>query len=348
MTQFNGFSFLRFATIMVALLSAPAPFSAFAAEITVTDAANRTVNVPSQAQRIAITCYGGVTHQIVVLGAEDKIIGQPSMKRFPQLLKMKPALASIPDAGSFDNVNIEEIIKLDPDVVFAGIISKKGNKKIQDVGFPLVTMYIGKARIDVMKDEFLRTGSILGNQARAQALVGYWDEKLDLVRERVRTIPEEKRLRVYYSSTDILHTEGNAWWTQDLLTLAGAVNVAEDIGQARETTMERLLEWNPEVIVLQGIVGKSNRVKGIMENPQVKDIKAVRTGRVYEFPIGAFWWNRPSPEAPLGFLWLTKTLYPDLMADIDMKNETKYFFRTFFEYELDDKEYEAFLHPSQR
>ncbi|WP_034642982.1 ABC transporter substrate-binding protein [Desulfovibrio inopinatus] len=328
----------------IAMVATPSQLFAKTGEdtLTVVDATRRTVHVPAHAEKILITCYGGVTHQVVVLGAQDKIVGQPSMSRFAQLLKMKPELASIPDAGSFDNINIEEIITLNPDIVFAGIISKKGNAKIEDVGFPLVTMYIGKAHIDLMMDEFLRTGRVVGNEQRAQALVEYWKDKLDLVQDRVSTIPKEKRLRVYYMSTDILKTEGKAWWTQDLLDTCGAVNVAADIGPARETTIEKLLEWNPEVIVAQGVKGK-DRVHDILNDPRLRDLQAVKTGRVYEFPIGAFWWNRPSPEAPLGFLWLTQTLYPEAMNDIDMKRETKDFFKTFFEYDLSDEEYASFL-----
>ncbi|MFZ5812236.1 MAG: ABC transporter substrate-binding protein [Thermodesulfobacteriota bacterium] len=331
------------AAVFLALVFLSLPCGPVAAGPAVTDAAGRTVELPEKVEKILVTCYGGVTHQFVVLGAEDRIVGQPSMKQFPQLLKMRPGLAAIPDAGSFDNINIEEIVRLAPDVVFAGIISKKGNAKIEEIGLPLVTMYIGKARIEVMKEEFLRTGRILGREDKAKALVDYWDAKLGLVRGRVGTIPPEKRLRVYYADTDILHTEGGAWWTQDLLSFAGAVNVAENIGQARETTMEKLLEWDPEVIVVSRTMGQADKVAGILKDPQLRDLKAVRSGRVYEFPIGAFWWNRPSPEAPLGFLWLAKTLYPELMADIDMKKETEDFFKTFYGYELSDAEYESFI-----
>ena len=334
-------TFARLAFICTALILCCAPYVQ-ADPVTVIDAAKRTVTLPERIDKILITCYGGVTNQIVVLGGEDKIVGQPCMDRFPQLLKMRPELGDIPSAGQFDNINIEEIIALNPDMVFAGIISKKGNRKIEEVGLPLVTMYIGKARIGLMKDEFLHTGLILGKEEKARALVDYWEEKIALIGQRVKTIPQEKRLKVYYSSHDILRTEGDAWWTQDLLELAGAVNVAADIGQGQETTLENLIRWNPDVIVAQRLKGK-DRVKDILSDPQVQDIKAVKDKRVYEFPIGAFWWNRPSPEAPLGFLWLAKKLYPELMADIDMKQETKYFFKTFFGYELSDAEYEAFI-----
>ena len=62
---------------------------------TVKDAAGRDVVVPEKVERIAITCYGGTTHDICVMGAEDRIVAQPSMKAFPQLLKFFPRLKEV-------------------------------------------------------------------------------------------------------------------------------------------------------------------------------------------------------------------------------------------------------------
>ena len=222
MNRISFYSSLCFTLLFFAFITVASASGATEKYLTVTDAAKRTVKVPDTVKRICITCYGGVANQIIVLGAADTIVAQPSIKPFPQLLKMQPELADVPDAGSFNNVNIEEIVKLQPDIVFAGIVSKKGNAKIEEMGLPIVTMYIGKARIRNMQEEFLRTGRILGKNERAKALVEYWDEKLSLIKKRVATIPLKKRLRVYYAGgSGILHTEGSAWWTQDLLTPCG-------------------------------------------------------------------------------------------------------------------------------
>ncbi len=48
---------------------------------------------------------------------------------------------------------------------------------------------------------------------------------------------------------------------------------------------------------------------------------------MHQVPIGAFWWDRPSPEAPLGFMWMATTLYPEYTKDIDLKKETKEFYK---------------------
>lgn len=66
-----------------------------------------------------------------------------------------------------------------------------------------------------------------------------------------------------------------------------------------------------------------------MEDECILDLTALKTEEVYACPIGAFWWDTPSPESPLGFLWLARILYPDLMSDIDLKQEDLEFFETF-------------------
>ena len=43
--------------------------------------------------------------------------------------------------------------------------------------------------------------------------------------------------------------------------------------------------------------------------------------------------------------WLAKTLYPDRFTDINVVNETKDFYRTFYHYNLTDEEANTFLNP---
>ncbi|MDR3539562.1 MAG: ABC transporter substrate-binding protein [Desulfosporosinus sp.] len=90
----------------------------------------------------------------MLLGAADKIIGQPSQKNFPQLMEMDPQFRNLPDVGSFDNINVEEIIKLKPDLVVASVTSPTGNKKLEEAGIPVVSVLTGRATIDGLTKEF--------------------------------------------------------------------------------------------------------------------------------------------------------------------------------------------------
>jgi iron complex transport system substrate-binding protein len=304
---------------------------------TVIDANGREVTIPDKVEKIAITCYGGATHEMTVLGFADNIVAQATMKNFPQLRKMFPQYEKVVDPGSFNEVNVEEIIKADPDMVFVGISSKEGNKKIEDAGFPTYTMWIGWAAIDTLKQEFLNIGAIMGNEAQARKLVAYWDEKLDMIGKMIAKVPESERKVVYYTGADITKANTSDWaWT--FIEEAGGVSAIKK-GTTGDVNVETIIAANPDVIVTQG----GNGTAKIVQDERIKTINAVKNKAVYECPIAAFWWDRPSPEAPLGFMWLARTLYPEYTKELDLKKETKYFFSEFYNYDLSDEEYESFF-----
>jgi len=311
---------------------------------TIVDAAGRTVVLPDVIRRVVITCYGGATHEVSVMGAADRIVAQPSMRRFPNLLKMYPRFAATEDAGSFENVSIERIMTLKPDLVIAGITSPRANRKIETLGIPLVTAAIGRADIDALLDEFRMMGRVFGTEKRAAELVSFWKERLSFIRKRVSGIPLSKRKRVFYlGSAASLSTDGRLWWGQHFISAAGGVNVAADIGPARQVTVEQLLVWNPDVIVIHTDRSPGSTDGTVRGNPRMKNVKAVKDNRVYPCPVGAFWWDRPSPEAILGILWLAKTLYPERMKGLDLKKETVSFYKRFHDYGLSAGEYESFF-----
>lgn len=314
----------------------PAETTAPAAE-TVTDAAGREVAIPEKLDKVAVTCYGGATHELSILGLSDKIVAQPSMSKFPLLCTMYPAFNSVTDPGSFDDVNIEEIIKADPDMVFVGVSSKDGNKKIEDAGFPTYTMLIGWAKVDTLEQEFLNIGKITGNEAEAEKLVAYWEEKITMIKDAVAKVPENERKVVYYTGSDITSANSSGW-TWPLIETVGATSALPE-DHTGDVTVEEVMNWDPDVIIVQG----KTDISGITGDARLKTLKAIKNNELYQCPIGAFWWDRPSPEAPLGMMWLAKTLYPEYTKDIDLEAETKAFYSEFYGYNLSDDEYNSFF-----
>ena len=304
---------------------------------TVIDAVGREVVVPDKVERLAITCNGGAHQELTILGASDRIVAMPSTAKFNQLEVMFPFYADIVDAGSFDDVNVEEMIKADPDFIFVGQSSTEGNAKLEEAGFATYTMLIGWADIDTLKQEFLNVGAILGNEETAQELVDYWDEKIAMVEQAVAQVPESERKVVYYTGSEI--TQANtSGWTWPLIETSGGISAVPEEIQG-EVNVEDVIAWNPDVIIVQGGTDTS----GLLSDERIQDVTAIAQGEVYQCPIGAFWWDRPSPESPLAFMWLAKTLYPEYTQDIDLKAETKAFFQQFYQYELSDEEYESFF-----
>lgn len=335
---------------IAAVMAMPAPAGPAGTDgtRTITDMAGNAVTIPANISRIAITCCGGATHEVMVLGGSDMIVAQPAKCVMPQLRVMQPRFAAVTDAGSFDDVNVEEILTLHPDLVIASVTSEKGNAKIRESGIPVVTVMTGRGNMSLMRKEFAMMGEALGRESDADALLAYWDTKLSLVQDRVSQIPPNEKKRVYYMLGKATHTNGAGWWGQEYITAAGGINVAEDLGTNRDTSLEQVVKWDPEVIIISSNEGTFIPVGDIRNNPQLGSIAAVKNNQLYSCPIGSFWWDRPSPESPLGILWLAKTLYPEKFRNIDLRAETQEFYRTFYHYALTDTEYATFLTtPSQ-
>ena len=310
-----------------------------AGPVAVIDAKGNEFVIPKVVDRIAITCNGGTTHEVAIFGGADKIVAQPSMAKFPQLLKMYPQFNDVVNAGSFDDLNIEALVATEPDVALVGISSEKGNAQIADVGIPTYVMLIGWAAIDTLKQEFLNVGKILGNEQKAQDLVAHWDRVLGELSQKVSAIPQHERKKVYYLSAPDVTKANLGDWGRTWVDAAGGVFAVPEADLNGDVTIEKALEWDPDVIVVQG--GKN--IGALYESEQIKDMKAIENEQVFSVPIAGFWWDRPSPEATLGFLWLAQTVYPEQMKDIDLKAETFAFFREFYGYELTDEEYASFM-----
>ena len=312
----------------------------------ITDMGGFSVTIPSEVNRIIVTCMGGATHEIAAMGGASKIVAQLSMQKFPVLLKIYPHFVGLPDVGKFSNVNIEEALTLDPDVLVNSKTCTDINEKMENAGIAVVRVNTGRSDIMGILDEFVMTGEMLNNTPRAEELIAFWNERLEIIDERLESIPQENRKRVYYVLGSITHTNGNEAWGEALITSAGGINVAAEIGGVKDIVMEQILEWNPDVMILSSNEGTFVSIEEVKSNEQLQNVKAVDNDKLYLCPIGTFWWDRPAPEAILGITWLAKTLYPDEFADIDLESITKDFYTRFYDYELSTEEFEGFLEPS--
>lgn len=306
----------------------------------VIDATGKQVAVPEKIERVAITCNGGTTHEAIIFGGADKIVAEPSMKKFPQLLKMFPELNDVVDGGSFDDVNVEVIASTEPDIALVGVSSEKGNAQIEEIGIPTYVMLIGWAAVDTIKQEFLNVSHLFGNDERGEELVAYWDEKMAQIAERVEKIPAEERTRtVYYLSKPDITKANTGDWGRTWIDTIGATFAVPEEDLNGDITPEKAIGWDPDVIIIQG----GSDITELLDEPTVQDMKAIQGGQVYSCPIGGFWWDRPSPEAPLAFIWLAQIVFPGYFDDIDLEQETVDFFKRFYGYDLPHDEYESFF-----
>lgn len=313
-------------------------------KITVTDSAGKKVEVPTRIERIA-DAWGAHNAVLSMLGFGDKIVAttlNPKLK--PWLYKVTPGLDKAVTAFSVDasNINMEEIAKVKPDIAFM----PSGNKsmdKFTEAGIPVVQ--VSFKNFDSLIKCVQLTGDILGDSGKEKAnlYISYLSKKLAMVKGITKEIPEKDKPKVLHlADLSPLKVDGKDTIINSWIEAAGGINAAKDIGgNIQEVSVEQILKWNPDIIIVSSTVGNKDRKKSIdeiLKSDTWGQLEAVKKHKVYINPDGAFSWDRYSAEEALQVQWAAKLIWPDKFKDISVENETKYFYKTFFNYDLSEKE----------
>ncbi|NLX63878.1 MAG: ABC transporter substrate-binding protein [Clostridiaceae bacterium] len=311
------------------------------------DMAGREVEIPAEIEKVYAT--GSIGTIMVYTLAPEKLTGWNSPLSDDTKVCIMSEYRELPDLGSWKGPkysgNIEELLKAKPDLIInMGDVSEsyiKDTEEIQkQLNIPVVMVdgNIGKA------DEAYRfLGRILKKEDRAEKLGDYVRKTLEEVNAKIVKIPEDKRLALYYAEgLEGLETEVRGSLNSEIIDIAGAINVAdpgtEAVSRRINVSLEQVLAWNPEIIIISTDGDKKHHVyNAILTGKEWQSIDAVRNKRVYEVPQVPFdWINRPpSISRIIGVKWLSNLLYPD-MFNIDIEEETKEFFRLFYQIEPGD------------
>ena len=169
----------KFGLIFVVCLMAMFGQAAAATVVPVEDTAGRVVDVPKDPKRIVSIPVVLPPLLFAVDGSGERIKGMhPVTKTAIEnsvLARMAPEYLSVPTGfvkGGF-KVNIEELMKLDPDLVFQISPEKREIEKIEAAGIPVLatdsgdfySYYTGYLRM---------LGQVLGKEQRAMQCAGSW------------------------------------------------------------------------------------------------------------------------------------------------------------------------------
>lgn len=329
---------------------------------TITDHAGNEVVLPEKVERVAI---GGLTPLTSVycmfMGSADGLIGiHPDSKNAAVnsiLGEAYPELADIPDGwASGDEINMEELLKLEPDVVFYNADVTANYEALSAAGIPAVgfstTLFDDYNTIDNFNAWIELLSEVMGPSDRADGIIAYGEEVQQTVADRLAEVPEED-----YPNTLILSnynesaiTAGGTSYANYWITATGGKNLGYDVGAfVGEVNMEQIYEWNPDVLFLNSF---SAYTPEDLYNNTAADghdwsgIKAVQNKRVYKIPLGMYYWFPPSSDSPLMLQWMAKQMYPELFEDLDIEQEIKDYYSEFYGLELTDEQVALILAPT--
>ncbi len=312
----------------------------------VKDSSDRVVWVPNKVDRIA-ALYAPAGYILTLLGQGSKMVAVPGgLKRDNLLEAIVPSIekADVPQENG--KINIEELAKDQPDVVF--INEETANdaaqlKKLDQLHIPY--LYIDFHSVKQQQKAIELIGDMVGEKEKAANYNRYYSQKMNLVESRIKSIPAKQRIHVYHSINEATRTDTPDTLSADWLQKAGAVNVSvnEKLNMVENkyfASVEQILVWNPEVI----LANEQGVDEYIRNKEQWKEVSAVKNGKVFLLPDGITRWGHPnSVEIPLVTMWTAKLLYPSKFDDINLKTEMKSFYQTFFSLKLNDEQMNQIL-----
>ena len=225
---------------------------------------------------------------------------------FPIAEEGKPylpkALHSLPVLGGFfgrgQTANIEMIMRSRPDVIITGgfrntPLNDKYEESLRTLGIPIV--FVSSETLSDYPEALTFLGKALNREERTRKLTAYCTDTLTEIGKSVKAIPASKRPAVYYAEgLDGLSTECTGSPHAQLIELTGAKNVhrckPRDTMGMEEISLEKVILYNPDVIVVK----ERAFYDKVFKDHRWRQIKAVRTGRVYLIPSLPFnWFDRP-------------------------------------------------------
>lgn len=330
--------------------------------VTVVDHIGNSVEVPSNARRIAVCDILPLPSVLAVFfDSAEKIVGmtETSMSAaengllgqlYPEILNAETGFIK----GT--EVNVEELMTLNPDVVFYSAASPQLGQQLTEAGFAAVAVSASKWDYDCMEtlqNWFALLGQIFPENDKTEIVQAYSQEAYDRVQERVADLSEEERERVFflfkYSENAIFtsgaHFFGN-WWAESV----GAVNVAGELeaDNQAEVNLEQVYAWNPDMVLVTNFTSAlpEDLYGGTVGSYDWTGVSAVKQRQVYKMPLGMYRSYTPGVDTPVTLLWLAKTVYPELFGDIDITQETKNYYKTVFGVELTDQQAESIFAPA--
>jgi len=313
--------------------AAPVTAQATSTTITVTDMANRSVDVKQDPQRI-IGVGAGALRIICYLNAADLVVGvddreqkkyntsgfgMPSGIDKPYNLA-NPELATKPYIGGKTG-DPELIAAQNPDVVFYTFTTTKDAQTLQEKsGRPVVALVTGD--LGKNKETFYQSlrlmAKILGKEQRAESITSYIDGTIKDLNTRTKDIPANKRPKVYVGG--IAYNGAHGFLSTDPgyspLLMVNGNNVASGAGQNGQMMIdkEKLLEWDPDIIFVDE--ASYSLVKEELKDPVYQSLSAVKNNRVYG--VMPYNWYANNYDTVLAdAYYIGKTLYPEQFSDVD-------------------------------
>ena len=258
-----------------------------------------TLRVPAQAPHRIVSLNPTTTEIVFAVGAGARLVGRSHWDSWPDSARL------VPDLGPAVRPNVEAALAVHPDLVllYASADDQLAANRLREAGIPVAAL-----RIDRIADFRRATrdiGALLGDSARAAAVVDSVDRTLDRVRTATRGLPRPTVFMPTWESPVI--AIGGGSFMNEILDIAGGRNVYADIAAPSPTvSLEDVVNRDPDIV----LASPESRAR-LLADPRWQALRAVRQGRVLAFDTTVV--GRPSVVLGQAAVSIARLLHPGVL-----------------------------------
>ncbi|RED58500.1 iron complex transport system substrate-binding protein [Cohnella lupini] len=275
--------------------------------LTVKDASGEEITFEKAPAQIVSTSPSE-TEILFALGLGDRIVGVSDFDNYPA------EAASKQKVGGVSEPNIEAIIGANADFVVSGIsIKDTALEKLRSLG--LNVFRTEPKKVEDVLSNILLFGQINDKQAEAEALVAKMREDIRKVTEAAATIKTEDKKKVYIEFSPGW-TVGRGEFMDELISIAGGINIASDVEGWNAINEEKIIKDNPDVIFYTlNITDESGKkLEDLIQGRSGWDkIKAIADKNLVGLDGDIL--SRPGPRITEALIQISNGIYPGLVKE---------------------------------
>lgn len=257
------------------MLLACMPALAESAAVTVTDMHGREITLAEPATRV-VAMQPSDCEILCALGCEEALAGIGAYCDYPA------SITSLPVVQSGAETNIEEILALNPQVVFMNDMSQS-EEQVRQLEENGVQVVVSKAAdIEGVYYAIRMIGHLMGKDDNAEAIVA----DMQATFEDIKSKSANEGKTVYFEVSPLqwgLWTAGAGTFMDELASICGLTNAFADVNDWAAVSEEQVIARDPDYIVtIMMYYGEGpTPVEEIMGREGWQDIKAVKDAHVF-------------------------------------------------------------------
>ncbi|HWO98878.1 MAG TPA: ABC transporter substrate-binding protein [Bacillus sp. (in: firmicutes)] len=275
--------------------------------VTMKDARGEDITIEEKPKKI-VSLIPSNTEVLFELGLNDEIVGVSNYDNYPKEALKKEKVGDM-------TVNVEKVISLQPDVVFAhGSAmgsSPEAFKQLEDAGIKVFVIEDATS-FEQVYNSIITLGTLTGKKAEAEKIVGEMKAEVAEIKEKASTIKEEDRKVVWVevSGEPEIYTTGKGTFMDEMLTMIGAKNAAGSEKGWVMMSEEKVVQLNPDVIVTTYGYYDKEATQKVLKRPGWKNVTAVKEKKVVDVDSDKV--TRSGPRLTEGLQELAKAVYPEV------------------------------------